>query len=280
MDESNHHRPISIIVLTFQTSHFLQNDLRSSVIIQPRLQFALAEDGLIPQMFGELDSTGNPKKGTVFAGVFMTLFATFIPFHYLDDFVSAGILLAFTITNCSLVIMRRQSPESSPFLLEKLLAWFNLHSFLLSLTISHGMNSSFGWVFAPLLIFLSFSTMVKISRHCPPSTTFGNIDEDTTRLYGSQTFFSTPCVPLIPCLGMMANYFLISQLSFFGIALLVAYAMIAALFYFAYGARHSILNDRSLQYAMIEKHEEGHDNEANLHTSSIPTVRFDNGVLT
>mmetsp|Transcript_2678 Transcript_2678/g.5738 ORF Transcript_2678/g.5738 Transcript_2678/m.5738 type:complete len:683 (-) Transcript_2678:198-2246(-) len=251
-----------------------------SVIIQPRLQFALAEDGLIPQMFGELDSTGNPKKGTLFAGVIMTLFATFVPFHYLDDFVSAGILLAFTITNSSLVIMRRRSPESSPFLLEKLLAWFNLNSFLLSLTLSHGMNSPIGWVFAPLLLFLSLSTVVKISRNCPPLTTFGNIEEDTTHLYGSRKYFSTPCVPFIPCLGMMTNYFLISQLSFFGIALLVAYAIIAALFYFAYGARHSILNDGSLQYAMVERHEERHHNEPTHNTTSTTTISVDEGVLT
>ena len=63
-----------------------------SLMMQPRLQFALARDGLLPRMFSEVDSNGDPRKGALFAGVIMTLFATFVPFSDLDDFISAGIL--------------------------------------------------------------------------------------------------------------------------------------------------------------------------------------------
>ena len=50
-----------------------------SIVIQPRLQFALANDGLLPAMFKEIDATGNPYKGALFAGAVMTIFATFVP---------------------------------------------------------------------------------------------------------------------------------------------------------------------------------------------------------
>ena len=50
-----------------------------SIVIQPRLQFALANDGLLPAMFKEIDTTGNPYKGALFAGAVMTIFATFVP---------------------------------------------------------------------------------------------------------------------------------------------------------------------------------------------------------
>ncbi|KAL7543121.1 hypothetical protein ACHAXR_012545 [Thalassiosira sp. AJA248-18] len=228
-----------------------------SVVIQPRLQYALANDGLLPPFFGEIDSTGNPRKGALFAGVLMTIFATFVPFSYLDDFVSAGILIAFTVTNCSLVIMRRESPESNPFLLQKLLAWFNLFSFLTCLTVSHGAQTLIGRVFAVLMGCLVCTVITtKISRQCPPTQSFGNTTGKTAQIYGNKKYFSTPLVPYLPCLGVFANYFLISQLSFLGIGLLFMYTLVAILIYFMYGAHNSvgrIEGWEQQQYSMVEE---------------------------
>eukprot|EP00984_Skeletonema_dohrnii_P002329 scaffold804_cov85-Skeletonema_dohrnii-CCMP3373.AAC.14 len=147
-----------------------------SIIIQPRLQFAMAND---------------------------------------------GILVAFTITNCSLVVMRRESLNHR---LEKLLALFNAASFFTCMMLSH--VGHIGWIFTPLPIYIA----CKISRTCPP-TSFGN-----TQLYRHDKYFTTPMVPYVPCLGMFVNYFLIAQLSMFGIGCLVIYASVAVVLYFAYGS--------------------------------------------
>ena len=88
-------------------------------MLQPRLQYALARDGLIPKMFCEVHR-GVPIKGTIISGVSMTFLATFVPFTLLDDFVSAGILMAFSVTNSSLMLLRMHSPENQPFFLEKI----------------------------------------------------------------------------------------------------------------------------------------------------------------
>ena len=148
-----------------------------SIIIQPRLQFAMASDGLLPKWFGNL------RNGAFFAGVLMTLFATFVPFSALDDFVSAGILVAFTITNCSLVVMRRESVNHR---LEKLLALFNSFSFITCMILSH--VGHVGWIFTPLPIYIAW----KISQKCPP-TSFGN-----SHLYINERYFTTPLVPYVP----------------------------------------------------------------------------------
>ena len=238
-------------------------------------------------MFGEIDDMGNPRKGALFAGRFnyvhlldskpypcimltyrvlwmhfagalMTIFATFVPFSYLDDFVSAGILIAFTVTNCSLVIMRRESPEGKPNLLQKLLAWFNLFSFSTSLAFTH-LPSPLGITLGLLLGSLSVFIATKISRVCPPTRSFGNATSKAAQFYGEKEYFSTPLVPYIPCLGMFANYFLIAQLSFLGIGLLVIYAFVLVLLYFCYGARNSIGRmegwDQQQHYSMVEAHE-------------------------
>lgn len=42
----------------------------------------VANDGLLPEMFGELDSTGNPRKGALFAG--KLVLSSFIPLAHLS----------------------------------------------------------------------------------------------------------------------------------------------------------------------------------------------------
>jgi len=40
---------------------------------QPRLQYALARDGLLPSFFGEIDAKGNLWNGALISGTVMTL---------------------------------------------------------------------------------------------------------------------------------------------------------------------------------------------------------------
>lgn len=217
-----------------------------------------ANDGLLPKWFGELDATGNAKKGALFAGGMMTIFATFIPFSYLDDFVSAGILIAFTVTNCSLVIMRRDSLESNPYLLQKLLASYNLFAFLTCLAFTHSTTFAGRWTGGIILGGISICITTKISRQCPPSQSFGGVSSKSAQIYGNKKYFSTPWIPYLPCLGMFANYFLISQLSWFGIGLLFLYTLILILVYFMYGAHNSVGRLEGWeqeQYAMVDEHE-------------------------
>ena len=211
----------------------------------------------MPPFFGEIDSNGLPKNGAMFAGVLMTIFATFIPFSYLDDFVSAGILVAFTTTNCSLVIMRRESPTDTPYLLQKLLGSFNLCSFISCLALSH-LPSPLNYITGSLLGIISALIARKISQSCP-SIPFGSSSAKTKSLYGDENkFFKTPLVPYIPCLGMFINYLLICQLSFLGIAILLGYILFAILIYFLYGAHHSVGRNENWDdgnYAAVDAHD-------------------------
>jgi len=207
-----------------------------SPVLQPRLMYALSVDGLLPPIFREVNEEGNLRKGVLFSGAFMTLMSAFVPFSYLDDFVSAGILIAFSVTNTSLVLLRHEAPEDKPFLLEKLPAFTNLLSFATALIACHAFDSPTGMslvlCFSVTIILLS----VYMSRSCP-RTTFGGkraISNDTTR------YFKTPLLPHIPVLGNFANWYLVAQLSFLGIFLLLLYVCLATWIYFLYGARNSV----------------------------------------
>ena len=156
----------------------------------------------------------------------MTFFATFVPFADLDDFISAGILLAFTLTNCSLIMLRRKSPESNSSLLTRLLVQYNISAFLACLVLSHGLHIIIDYVFGGVLLTICILTVTLICQKCPQTSL-------------SQSY-SAPLVPVIPCLGIFVNYILISRLSLFGIGLVIFYAALLGLFYFLYGARNSV----------------------------------------
>ena len=214
-----------------------------SLLAQPRLQQALANDGLLPQLFARVNAKGNLNAGTWVAGTLMTLLATFVPFGQLDDLISAGILLAFSMTNTCLVLLRCESPSSQPNLLSKGLLWYNILCFLTSMMLSsHVQCTSLAILFGLAMI----CTLTMIWHQCPSSTSFGfggstgqvlQHDQDTDTL-----FFTMPLVPLLPCLGIFVNWYLISQLEMAGLLLLLLYLGLATAFYLSFGAKHSVGN--------------------------------------
>jgi basic amino acid/polyamine antiporter, APA family len=94
----------------------------SSVILvmllgQSRVFFSMANDGLIPKVFGELHPKfRTPYKSNMILFVFAALFAGFLPGHLAGDLTSFGTLLAFVLVSLGVWIMRRTNPEEKrPF---------------------------------------------------------------------------------------------------------------------------------------------------------------------
>lgn len=50
------------------------------------------------------------SQGTLIAGGVGTIIAIFLPFTVLEDMISAGVLIAFNMTNTGLMLQRRQHP--------------------------------------------------------------------------------------------------------------------------------------------------------------------------
>jgi len=180
-----------------------------SLMLQPRLQYALACDGLLPPLFKEVNPTnGVPFKGTLVAGLIMTTLATFVPFTYLDDFVSAGILVAFSVTNSSLIMLRLLSPSkvcgSVPMgfkvhsqthgdcccfkslcrkftsdnahklgFLERHLLLFNIFSFLTCICLVNYSHDIIGVGICVILLHLTAFVCLRIWWYCKPCQYFG-----------------------------------------------------------------------------------------------------------
>jgi len=103
-----------------------------SFLPQPRICAALAEDRLLPACFlatstnGTSGNTGNQGEGegegegvlvtgVVVCGLLCLLVALWLPFGYLDDLISGGVLLALIMTNNALLLYRCNNTLDLPY---------------------------------------------------------------------------------------------------------------------------------------------------------------------
>lgn len=207
---------------------------------QPRLQLALAHDGLLPEIFGRVSASGNLRMGTAIAGALMTVIATCVPFGYLDDIISAGILVAFSMTNASLIVMRCESPAHRPHLLRTSLIVYSFLCFMTGMLLSHT-DSFLGSALSVPLGIATATTACFIAWACPRSKFFGgHVLAETHPELNNDAHFEAPWVPLLPCLGMFVNFKLISELDVSGILLLLVYLAVSAGLYLALGAKRNV----------------------------------------
>ena len=192
-----------------------------SFLAQPRLLFEMSVDRLIPQMFSEIDSKGNLSKGITACGAVLTIVALFIPFNYLDDMISAGVLLSFNITNSSLIATRRGDSGDS-FHCRRLLLLFNTLALATSALWTTFGNSMSGALLSFVFFLSSTLVAIVIDRKCPEKEDAAKIDQ-----------FRVPLVPYFPCLAILLNSFMIGQLSASGIYITLVYIVfVLSLYWF------------------------------------------------
>ena len=128
----------------------------------------------------------------------MISIATVVPFAYLDDLISSGILIAFTMTDTSVILVRQTSPPGKPCLLEKYLATFHILSllsgFLLRNCLSIGPTGNIVRLLTPIACIGTWFVGSRIRTHCPSK----NNDP-------SAGLFLTPFMPVLPLCGCFVS---------------------------------------------------------------------------
>ena len=190
----------------------------------------------------------------------MILIATFVPFDHLNDMVSSGILIAFCMTDSALVLLRHESPKNRPKLVEKFLCVMNLSAFAFSTCYTHLWEYTAGRIVATVSMIAMIVVTSGMYFSCDPAQDFGgsvraspslhSIKYGITQLLGGSTvgitgencssYFSTPGMPFVPLGGIFVNWYLITQMELESIGLLLGFLLLAVVYYFCYGAHHSV----------------------------------------
>ncbi|CAH0479660.1 unnamed protein product [Peronospora belbahrii] len=196
-------------------------------LAQPRLNYALACDGLLPRIFAEVNSKGNLFKNTLITGLFFTVIAIVVPFDTLWDIVNFGVMMSFIVANVSLMLarMRPQSPNLAAILVVALVMTAGCAAFLYQEGYEN--NSSLAclilaFVFLVITVGISVALFVK----CPQTANIPGL-------------FAAPLVPFIPMTCILADWYMIAQISHLALGLSVAWMGAGALSYFVYGFFHA-----------------------------------------
>jgi APA family basic amino acid/polyamine antiporter len=218
-----------------------------TIMAQPRLQYAMSVDGLLPPLFQELDQHGNLWNSTAVAGVLMILTATLVPFEHLNDMVSCAVLCAMSMADSSLILLWHE-PVSDPdsHLAERLMLSFHIASIVTSFAFTRLLDSQFGTAVAFTAGGCTIALVLGLYFWCPKSDIFGgrssrhHYHKDQIRT--DDGYFRTPFLPFLPCLGIFVNWYLIAQLEFIGLVGLICFLGLAVIYYFAYAVHHSVGN--------------------------------------
>lgn len=79
---------------------------------QARIFMAMARDGLLPRVFGEVHPRfATPHLATMLTGAFIAVAAAFTKIVYLEEMVNIGTLLAFVAVCASVLMLRHTRPD-------------------------------------------------------------------------------------------------------------------------------------------------------------------------
>lgn len=142
----------------------------------------------------------------------------------LADAISIGTLLAFNLVNSGVMIVRYTGPNKYPFLPLIFIALYVLFCFLSALGYVQDINLAMPIVFSVLALGMFVALCVYHFR-CKGQ----NIPET----------FKCPLVPLVPCVGIAINSYMLAGLNGWAWIRLLVWLVLGLLVYLIYGIRSS-----------------------------------------
>eukprot|EP00123_Amoebidium_parasiticum_P022401 comp8656_c0_seq1/m.3935 comp8656_c0_seq1/g.3935 ORF comp8656_c0_seq1/g.3935 comp8656_c0_seq1/m.3935 type:complete len:585 (-) comp8656_c0_seq1:276-2030(-) len=212
-----------------------------SMLGQPRIFLAMAQDGLLFPVLGRTSKRGVPVAGTLLTCLIAGTLALFFTFDFLSDSISLGTFMAFSFVCGGVLILRmaydpaRVDPSSQPdkkllasWVPKTLIAWFGVGSWAFWMVIRR--SEAPMWLSMVCLVLFSVVPCAGIiylwyfAVRVPPSRTF-----------------QTPLMPFTPLLGLFVNGCLMAGLAYQSYVNLAIWTGIGLMVYFAYGFRNSNL---------------------------------------
>ena len=249
--------PWAAIVVAFGTTTILTSTTLCSLFGQPRVFFAMAKDGLVPQKLAAVNAkTQVPDFSTYLSGGISALLAFCLDIDSLAGMISAGTMLSFTLVSLGILVVRYEdTPESR----KSDARFFSKYYFWLTAFCVLNIALGIVMVYIPscpagVQGFLGLLTLAPIGilASFPQNQVNQKATEDGEA--GSSVFtgsiFKCPWVPWIPALAVMINIHLILSLDLDTLCRLAIWSALGYFFYFIYGFHHSKLNAHAYYHTL------------------------------
>jgi APA family basic amino acid/polyamine antiporter len=192
---------------------------------QPRIWMSMSRDGLLPKKFSAIHPKyKTPAFATIITGIMVAVPALFLNLKEVTDLSSIGTLFAFVVVNAGVIRMENHRSESySGFRVP----YIN------------------GRILVPLLCLVSLFLFIVLDEE----HVFQNaaMVENWTMIafwilfIGLSIFSFLKRYSARPVLGMVTNFYLMTQLNFTNWAAFIIWLLLGLVIYFIYGKKHSHL---------------------------------------
>ena len=200
---------------------------------QPRIWMSMSRDGLLPPIFAKLHPKyRTPGFSTIVTGIIVALPSLFMNLTEVTDLTSIGTLFAFILVSGGILILNPKGNKEGnkngfvvPYLNSRYFMPPLLVLLALLISVSNNGLHDFGHYFGTFSI------------HSLPYLLFGltTIVISVLALVKSWSF--------IPVLGLLTNFYLMSELGITNWARFGVWLVIGLVLYFSYGIFHSKLSD-------------------------------------
>jgi amino acid transporter len=200
---------------------------------QPRIWMSMSRDGLLPPIFAKLHPKyRTPGFSTIVTGIIVALPSLFMNLTEVTDLTSIGTLFAFILVSGGILILNPKGNKEG-----------NRNGFVVPY-----LNSRY---FMPPVLLFVLLLILKSNAGLPDfSHYFSNLSIHSLPylLFGLTTLVVTTFALIkswsfIPVLGLLTNFYLMSELGITNWARFGVWLVIGLLLYFSYGIFHSKLSD-------------------------------------
>jgi len=210
---------------------------------QPRIWMSMSRDGLLPKKFSKLHPKyKTPAFSSIVAGVLVAIPTLFLNLTEVTDLTSIGTLFAFVLVSGGVLIL--DDPKKNKQLTDKKafkIPYYNSRYYLPII-----------WIFVLIAIYLLNSGDFTVFLQKDIASEWGDLIQKIplmafiivaiiTTIFAIRKQFS-----LIPVMGLLTNFYLMSELGITNWLRFLIWLVIGLALYFTYGFKHSRLSDRIL----------------------------------
>lgn len=227
----------------------------------PRILYAMSQDGILYKVLQRVHpKTKTPVISTMLSGLVAAIMALIFNLHQLIDMMSIGTLLAYTIVAICVLVLRYQDDINSSVKELEVTKVQLLRQIVNANSVKRPSNLSSNIAKISICIYC-FATVVlcclleviDISSAAWWAIVIVNLAILTLLMLviwrqphsEVELTFKVPLVPLIPCLSVIINLYLMFQLDINTWIRFIVWIIIGYVIYFSYGIRHSIEGDKA-----------------------------------
>jgi amino acid transporter len=251
----------------------LCTSLLGAIFPLPRILYAMASDGLLFKFLSNINSTTKtPLISTIICGVFAGALSAVFNLEQLIDMASIGTLQAYTIV-CICVLILRYT-DNSPSIQDNItkskgitvFTWLNLSNAKVPNSDTQYVSRALIFIFSVCTFVFGISLANMESHHGNTRNVLMIINVISLLVLLVTLFmlsrlptavedlsFKVPLVPIIPCLSIVLNVYLMMELEYKTWIRFIVWLICGLLIYLFYGIGHSLEgNKQKIQLNTIQ----------------------------